>query len=99
VSRTPARWSALVLVVGGLTLGAAPLPLASFGCGPAFGGSDAVLDQTVEVVTACAESRADRQGLAGAVLVVGAALGTGALLPHRRGAASGVDARAHAATR
>jgi len=84
VSRTPARVAALVLVLGGLALGAAPMPLASFGCGPAFAGSDDVLDQTVEVVTACADSRADRQGLAGAVLVAGAALGAGALVPGRR---------------
>lgn len=84
MSRTPARVSALVLVIGGLALGAAPLPLAPFGCGPAFGGSDEVLEQTVDVVTACADSRADRQGLAGAVLVAGAALGAGALVPRRR---------------
>lgn len=84
MSRTPARVSALVLVLGGLALGAAPLPLAPFGCGPAFGGSDEVLDQTIDVVTACSDSRAQRQGLAGAVLVAGAALGAGALVPRRR---------------
>jgi hypothetical protein len=84
VSRTPARLAALVLVLGGLALGAAPLPLASFGCGPAFAGSDEVLDQTLDVVTSCAESRADRQGLAGAVLIAGAALGAGSVAPRRR---------------
>lgn len=84
MTRTASLVAALVVIVGGLTLGAAPMPLASFGCGPAFAGSQEVLDQTIDVVTACAHDRAERQGVAGAALIAGAALGAAGLVPRRR---------------
>jgi hypothetical protein len=63
-----------VAVAGGLVLGGAPLPLSSFGCTAAFDGAGSVTDNSIEVVTSCAEQRADRQEVAIAFLVLG--LGT-----------------------
>lgn len=69
------RLAASALLLGGLVVGGAPVPLAEFGCQPALStqplsenGSD------VTVVLACAQSRADRQLLAAGLLVSGVAL-------------------------
>lgn len=61
-----------VLVLGGLALGVAPPPLADFGC-PAALAPSVSLDQTVEVVIACEELRADRQNVVGGLVVTGLA--------------------------
>ncbi|WP_432545649.1 hypothetical protein [Kineococcus sp. SYSU DK004] len=83
----PLRLAAGALVAGGLVLGAAPLPLADFGCRPALAAGGA-LDQTIEVVVACADARADRQTAVGVLLTAGVAL-AGASVRGRRSAASG----------
>jgi hypothetical protein len=71
-----------VLVLGGLFVGALPGPLADFGCQSAF-ASQAPLEQSIEVVVACEEVRADRQNLALGMMVLGLAAVTGASLGQR----------------
>ena len=71
-----------VLVLGGLFLGALPGPLADFGCQSAF-ASQAPLEQSIEVVVACEEIRADRQNLALGLMVLGLAAATGATVGQR----------------
>jgi hypothetical protein len=73
VQTLPLRLAASALLAGGLVLGGAPMPLSAFGCRPAL-DSGADLDQSVEVVVACADARADRQDVVGVLLASGAAL-------------------------
>jgi hypothetical protein len=71
----PLRLAASALLAGGLVLGAAPMPLAPFGCRPALDSASASdLDPSVEIVVACADARADRQTVVGVLLTSGAAL-------------------------
>jgi hypothetical protein len=69
----PLRLAASALLVGGLVLGAAPMPLAAFGCRPAL-DSASDPDQSIEIVVACADARADRQTVVGVLGAAGAAL-------------------------
>ncbi len=73
VQGVPLRLAATSLVVGGLVLGAVPMPLAAYGCRPAL-DSGTVLEQTIEVVVACADARAHRQDVVGVLLASGVAL-------------------------
>ncbi|MCZ2811126.1 hypothetical protein O2W15_06720 [Modestobacter sp. VKM Ac-2979] len=67
-----------VAIAGGLLLGGAPMPLGDYGCGAAFAGSPYITDNTIDVVLACAEQRADRQEVAIGFLVLGVATALGA---------------------
>jgi hypothetical protein len=69
----PLRLAAGALVVGGLVLGGAPMPLSPYGCRPALDSTSDV-DQSIEVVVACADARADRQTAVGVLWASGAAL-------------------------
>jgi hypothetical protein len=72
-----------VLVLGGVLAGGVPLPLSDFGCAPAF-GSPPPMEQIIDVVVACEQVRADRQNLALGMIVLGAAVATGAAVRDRR---------------
>ena len=76
------RLAAAALVVGGFVLGAAPTPLADYGCRPALARA-APLDQSIEIVVACAEMRADRQSVVAVLLTSGAAVAGLSAGPHR----------------
>jgi hypothetical protein len=90
------RLAAGALVVGGLALGAAPMPLGAFGCRPALdSGSD--LDQSIEVVVGCADARADRQTVVGVMWASGAALLGLSLRSRRPGSAARTEPRSFAA--
>ncbi|WNB86130.1 hypothetical protein [Cellulomonas sp. ATA003] len=67
------------LVAGGLVAGFAPLPGFFFSCGSAFVGQGLGPDGAVDTdaLLQCTELRAQRQGLALALLTVGAASGVG----------------------
>jgi hypothetical protein len=67
-----------VAIAGGLLLGVAPMPLGDFGCVQAFSSSPDVTGNTIDVVTACAEQRAQRQEVAVGFLVLGVATAIGA---------------------
>jgi hypothetical protein len=76
------RLAAAALVVGGLVLGAAPTPLADYGCRPALAAAPP-LDQSIEIVVACAEMRADRQSVVAVLLASGVAFAALSAGPHR----------------
>lgn len=73
-----------VVALGGLLMGVLPLPLdTAFGCPAAFASAPA-WEQSIEVVVACEEIRADRQNVALGLIVVGLGAAAGAALHTRR---------------
>ncbi|QXG75912.1 hypothetical protein KUM42_19455 [Modestobacter sp. L9-4] len=67
-----------VAVVGGLLLGGMSMPLADYGCPPAFGSADELNRPDLMIAPSCGEQRAERQETAITLLVLGLGLGVGA---------------------
>ncbi|PWJ47467.1 hypothetical protein SAMN06264364_13710 [Quadrisphaera granulorum] len=76
--------AAAVLLACGVLVGVTPVPLASFGCGPAFSSGTFESGTSMDVVFACAEERSQRQLGAAAFLTLGGALLAGASLARTR---------------